>query len=132
MSSGLYSDNVKNFIEAYIEIIEAGNLTKVLIRAHEELDMYECNVVTDILEKADIDLEAAKKNALSYFISKNLMNLKNQKLDNISIPAFIHSFIFSTFNIPEKDVVEFILENKENWSNHIKWDPSLKQWRVFA
>ena len=93
--------------------------------------MYECNVVTDILEKADLDLEEAKKNALSYFISKNLMNLKNQKLDNISIPAFIHSFIFSTFNIPEKDVVEFILENKENWSNHIKWDASLKQWRVF-
>ena len=131
MSSGLYSPAVKAFIEDHIGIIEAGNLTKVLIKAHEKLDMYECNVVTDILEKAGLDLETAKQNALSYLISKNLMNLKNQESDNISILAFIHSFIFSTFNIPERYVVQFILDNKNRWPNHIKFDPRLYQWRVF-
>ena len=131
MSSGLYSPAVKAFIEDYIEIIEAGNLTKVLIRAYEELDRYECNAVTDILEKADLDLEAAKKNALSYLISKNLMNLKNQELDNISIPAFIHAYLKSTFNLSDSEVVQLIYANKEKWVKHIKYDPSLRHWRVF-
>ena len=133
MSVGLYSDKVKNFIERNISYIEENKLFDIFIFAYESLDPYECNVLADILSQVMDDFENLRKRAFIPLIANKLLvfKLKKDKVDNISIPAFIHSFIFSTCNIPEKDVVQFILENKENWSNHIKWDPSLKQWRVF-
>ena len=57
--------------------------------------------------------------------------LRRDKVDNISILAFIHTYLKSTFNLTESEVVLLILDNKEKWPNQIKWDPSLNKWRVF-
>ena len=132
MSSGLYSDNVKKFIEENIEYIEDKRLFPILLLADAKLDQYECNVLADILDKVIDDFDKFRKEALTAMISKGLLTFSlSRNDDNISIPAFIHTYLKSTFNLSDSDVVRFILDNKETWSNHIKWDPSLKNWRVF-
>ena len=133
MSIGLYSDNVKKFIERYIEYIEESKLFDVFMFAYESLDPYECNVLADILSQVIDDFESLRKRALITFIGHKLtcFKLRKDKVDNISIPAFIHMFLPSTFNLPEGEVVQLIYDNKEKWPKQIKWDPSLSNWRVF-
>lgn len=132
MSSGLYSDNVKKFIEENIEDIENMNLSPVLILAHITLDQYECNVLADILDKVIDDFDKFRKEALIAMISNKLLAFSlGRNDDNISIPAFVYTYLKSTFNLSAGEVVQLIYDNKEKWPNQIKWDPSLKNWRVF-
>ena len=134
MSSGLYSNNVKKFIEENINDLDNGNYSRFLFNAHLTLDCYECNVVSYILSTViDDNYDKYAKEALLNVISDMLIAFKHHRssINNISIPAFIHSFMHSVFNLPEKEVVQLIIDNKDRWPNHIKWDQSLNQWRVF-
>lgn len=133
MSIGLYSDNVKKFIERYISYIEENKLFDIFMFAYEDLDPYECNVLADILSQVMDNFEKLRKRALITLIGHKLVayKLRKDKVDNISILAFIHTYFKSTFNLSEGEVVQLIHDNKEKWPNQIKWDPSLKNWRVF-
>lgn len=124
---------VKKFIEENIEYIEDKKLFPILLLAHSTLDQYECNVLASILEEVVDDFDKFRKEALIAMISKRLFtfSLTSRNDDNISIPAFIHTYLKSTFNLPEGEVVQLIYDNKEKWLNQIKWDQSLKNWRVF-
>ena len=133
MSVGLYSDNVKKFIERNISYIEENKLFDIFMFAYESLDIYECNVLADILSQVMDDFEKLRKRALITLIGHKLVayKLRRDKVDNISILAFIHTFLPSTFNLPEGEVVQLILDNKSRWPKQIKYDPSLQNWRVF-
>ena len=133
MSVGLYSDNVKNFIERNISYIEENKLFDIFIFAYEYLDPYECNVLADILSQVIDDFENLRKRAFIPLIANKLLvyKLKKDKVDNISIPAFIHMFLPSTFNLSEGEVMQLILDNKSKWPKQIKYDQSLHNWRVF-
>lgn len=132
MSTGLYSDNVKKFIEENIEYIENKKLFPVLLLAYNTLDSYECNVLADILDKVIDDFDKFRKEALIGIISNKLVAFSiSRNNDNISIPTFIHTYLKSTFNLSDGEVVQLIYNNKAKWLNKIKWDPSLGNWRVF-
>ena len=133
MSTGLYSDNVKKFIERNISYIEEGKLFDIFMFAYESLDPYECNVLADILSHVMDDFESLRKRALITLIGHKLtcFKLRKDKVDNISILAFIHMFLPSTFNLPEGEVMQLILDNRSKWPKQIKYDPSLNNWRVF-
>ena len=132
MSSGLYSNNVKKFIEDNIEYIEDKKLFPILLLAHNMLDRYECNALADILDKVIDGFDEFRKEALIAIISSKLIAFSiSTNDDNISIPAFIHTYLKSTFNLSDGEVVQLIYDNKTRWSKQIKYDPSLKNWRVF-
>lgn len=133
MSSGLYSANVKNFIERYISYIEDEKLFDIFTFANNDLDIYERNVLADILSKVVNNFDNLRKRALIAMVGNKLLEfkLRRDKINNISILAFIHTYFPSTFNLPEREFVQLILDNKARWSKFIKWDPSLNQWRVF-
>ena len=132
MSTGLYSDNVKKFIEENIEYIENKKLFPILLLAYNMLDRYECSVLADILDNVIEDFSKFREEALIAIISNKLLAVSlSTNVDNISIPAFIHTYLKSTFNLSDGEVVQLIYDNKKKWSSQIKWDPSLKNWRVF-
>lgn len=133
MSSGLYSDNVKKFIERYISYIEDKKLFDIFNFANNDLDIYERNVLADILSEVIDNFDNLRRKALIAMVNNKLIDfkLRKDKVDSISILAFIHTYFPSTFNLPERQFVQLVLDNKSRWPNHIKFDPRLYQWRVF-
>lgn len=133
MSIGLYSDNVKKFIERNISYIEESKLFDIFMLAYVSLDPYECNVLADILSQVMDNFKSLRKTAFITLIEHKLayFKLRKDKADNTSILAFIHAFLPSTFNIPEREVIQLIYDNKEKWPKQIKYDSSLRNWRVF-
>lgn len=111
--------NVVKFIEENIELIDL-DLPTFFIYSYSKLNHLEIEDVLKLLEKADIQTETARLDALHYILTMILEDWKPVRERDCYLMNFVAERLNHTLGFSQEYVVEYIKNNISEWSDHVR------------
>lgn len=112
-------NNVKNFIEDNIKLIDVENFMALFLKAYDEISADELLEVQFILEKAGFNISEERDLALHTILDEKVQQyaVPQGGVSQMPVNEFLWVFLNNHFGVGYIYIEEYMMKHKDDWSD---------------